>query len=366
MPVDFGIVDAHVHQWDPFTTPRGSTPLAKLLRPWPDLYRRVCGKLAPKSLREFAGGTDHLVMPFLPSDLAAGFGGLKVDAVVHVEAGWMDLRPLGPAGETRWLEGLPFQAAGTRLGAIVAHADLRSPRVGELLSAHAAASPKFVGIRHMASHHPDRGVFAWSRRPRLYVDAKFLRGFETLATRGLRFDAWVYSTQLADVTALADRFPQVPIVLDHLGTPVGAAGPVAGVGATGGERERIVGAWREGLAALSERKNVSAKISGLTMPVIGFGYHARTSPPGLDELTSGIGPFVRHALDVFGTERCFFASNFPMDKVSAPYERHFEAFAQLAAERGPHAARALLRDNAMRFYAIPRTSGGDVAVERAS
>ena len=366
MPIDFGIVDAHVHQWDPYTTPRGSTPLAKLLRRWPDLYRRVCGKLAPKPLREFAGGTDHLVTPFLPSDLAAGFGTLKVEAVVHVEAGWVDLAALGPAGETRWVEGLPFEAAGTRLGAIVAHADLRSPRLGELLSAHASASPRFVGIRHMGSRHPDRGVFAWSRRAALYTDAKFLRGFETVARRGLRFDAWVYSTQLAEVTALADRFPQVPIVLDHLGTPVGAAGPVAGVGATQAERERIVGAWREDLARLSERENVSAKISGLTMPVVGFGYHARTSPPGLDELTSGIAPFVRHALDVFGTARCFFASNFPMDKVSAPYERHFEAFAQLAAERGPGAARALLRDNALRFYAIPAASGRDAAVERAS
>jgi predicted TIM-barrel fold metal-dependent hydrolase len=55
---------------------------------------------------------------------------------------------------------------------------------------------------------------------------------------------------------------------------------------------------------------------------------------------------------VFGVERCFFASNFPMDKASTPYDRNVEAYARLALERGPATPRALLRDNALRFYAM--------------
>jgi L-fuconolactonase len=192
----------------------------------------------------------------------------------------------------------------------------------------------------------------FAKRPNLYADADFLRGFEELARRNLRFDAWVYSHQLADVAALAQRFPQTAIVLDHLGTPVGAGGPHGDVGTTESDRANIVAAWRDALATVAENKNVHAKLSGLGMPVLGFGFHTRATPPSAEELADSYGPFMRHALDVFGVERCFFASNFPMDKVSAPYHVIFDAFTRLAAERGSEAARPLLRDNALRFYGI--------------
>jgi L-fuconolactonase len=269
---------------------------------------------------------------------------------VHIETEWSGRE--GPAGETRWLAGLPYEAAGMRLGALVGHADLTSKHLAGMLDAHARASAEFRGIRQVASRHSSRRIMAFSRQPSLYANADFLRGFELVAQRGLRFDAWVYSTQLRDVAALAQRFPQAAIVLDHLGTPVGAAGPAGDVGANESERANIVAAWRDDLAKVAENKNVHAKISGLGMPVVGFGFHTRSAPPSAGELTERFGPFVRYALDVFGVERCFFASNFPMDKVSARYSDIFEAFARLAAQRGPEAPRALLRTNASRFYGI--------------
>jgi predicted TIM-barrel fold metal-dependent hydrolase len=55
---------------------------------------------------------------------------------------------------------------------------------------------------------------------------------------------------------------------------------------------------------------------------------------------------------VFGIERAFFASNFPMDRASAPASHIFGAYIRLAREIGEHAPRALLRDNALRFYGI--------------
>ncbi len=350
--LDFAIVDAHIHQWDPRTTPRRTSRLAGVLGWWPGLYVQVGRRVFPRAIRDFVGVPEHALLPYLPADHAKDCAGLAVDTVVHVEAGWMDPGPLGPVGETRWVDALGFEAVGRRVGAIVAHAPLRSPRADEVLAAHVAASPKVRGIRHMAAWHPHGGVFAWSRLPHLYRDADFLRGFERLAARRLRFDAWVYSHQLPDVTELARRFPQVPMVLDHLGTPVAAAGPYASVGAGADERERIRASWREDLARLAEHENVFAKISGLTMPVVGFGFHRRSQPPSAAELVDRLGPFVRHALDAFGVARCFFASNFPMDKASAPYARLFEAYAELARERGGGAPRALLRDNALRFYGI--------------
>jgi predicted TIM-barrel fold metal-dependent hydrolase len=347
----FSIVDPHIHQWDPRTTPRAVSPLTQLFGRWPGAYRNLAKVVMPPSAKAFVGG-ESVLFPYLPADYAADTAGLSIDTVVHVEAGWHGGGLLGPVGETRWLEQLPFEASGTKLGAIVAHADLRNPRVDETLAAHLAASSKVRGIRHMASRHPGRGVMAWSKLPHLFQDAAFLRGFEKLAARKLRFDAWVYSPQLPDVAELAKRFPETAIVLDHFGSPVGAGGPSGSVGSTAQERADIIARWREDFARLREHKNVFAKLSGLAMPVIGFGYHKRPAPPSIDELTDTFRPFVSHAIDVFGIERAFFASNFPMDKASAPASHIFGAYIRLARELGEHAPRALLRDNALRFYQI--------------
>jgi predicted TIM-barrel fold metal-dependent hydrolase len=68
------------------------------------------------------------------------------------------------------------------------------------------------------------------------------------------------------------------------------------------------------------------------------------------ELVDALGPLVEHALAVFTPARCFFASNFPIDKVSAPWETLFAAFAQLVATRDAGTRRALFQDNAAAFY----------------
>ena len=308
MTVPFPIVDPHVHLWDPRSTPRPASPLVRLLGRWPSLLHKVVSRVLPAPVRGFVGRPDFLIAPHLPADVRDAAAPLQVDTLVHVEAGWAGRD--GPAGETRWLDSLHYEAAGMRLGAIIGHADLTSKHLAAELDAHAQASAKFRGIRQMASRHPSRRIMAFSRHPSLYADADFLRGFELLAQRGLRFDAWVYSNQLGEVAALAQRFPEAAIVLDHLGTPVGAGGQVGDVGATESERASILAAWRDGLAKVAENKNVHAKISGLAMPVLGFGFHTRSAPPSADELTACFGPLVRHALDVFGVQRCFFASTF--------------------------------------------------------
>ncbi len=351
--LDFAIVDPHFHHWDPLTTPRLASPFARVLHRWPRLFERVADVVMPRAARDFVGGYS-VIHPYLPSDYARDATGLDIDVVVHVEAGWEERGKLGVVGETRWLDTLDFERHGRRLGAIVGHADLREPHVDEVLAAHQAASPRLRGVRHKATHHPDRGVMAFCDVPNLYREAAFLRGFEKLVARKLRFDAWCYSHQIPDLVDLARRFPEAQIVLDHVGTPVGAGGPVGKggrVGATAQDRKRIFETWREDLARLGEHKQVFTKLSGLGMPVLGFGFHRRPSPPSVEELSDTFRPFIGHALAVFGTERAFFASNFPMDKPSAPLGHFFDAYARLATEVGPAAPRALLRDNALRFYA---------------
>ena len=123
------------------------------------------------------------------------------------------------------------------------------------------------------------------------------------------------------MAALAEAFPQTPIILCHLGTPVAIGGPFAGLGKTMAQRAAIYDSWADALAKLAEHPNVSVKLSGLTMPVLGWGYHTLPSPPGVTRIVDDLAPLVKHAIESFGVERCMFASNFPVDRVSTSFAR---------------------------------------------
>lgn len=344
-------VDPHIHLWEVRRNDRQVRPLVRLLG-WNRRLLVGAAKLAfPKDLIAFFTDDNYVIVDHLPEAYLADARPAGVSRFVHIQAGWRDARPLDPVGETEWLEGLR-RGGAEALAGIVAYADLRlGARVGEVLDAHLAASAAVRGVRYMLAWHDHPMVHSFAPAPRLARDATWRRGFEALVDRGLSFDAWVYHSQLADVAALARDYPEARIVLCHAGTPVGALGPFHGVGASAGERARVLGAWREGMAAVAEQPNVWCKISGLGMPIVGLGYHARAAPPSVDELAEAIAPLAGGALDAFGVERCMFGSNFPVDKVSVDFATLWAAYRAIADERGAD-ARKLFADNAARFYRL--------------
>lgn len=262
------IIDAHIHQWDPFATPRDFSALAKLFRLLP-VPVDAAKRLAPRRDREFVGDPVAYLRPYLPFDYRADAGNAPIEVIAHIEVEWSQPGPLGKAGETAWVAGLPLEAA-PRLGAILAGGDPADPGFADLLDAHAAASPLLRGIRTMVAHHPDPGVRSFTDAPGKLTTKEFLDGFAHLAERGLSFEAWVYSHAIPDVTALAERYPEVPIVLNHLGTPAGIFGAVGKhTGSNPGLRRQLLVRWRDDLAALAARPNVVAKVSGLMMPILG-------------------------------------------------------------------------------------------------
>lgn len=348
-----GIIDTHIHQWNPFTTPREASTLAPLYRRAPGLVTALLPLLANRGKRDLVLTPEHVANRYEPADYAAdatgvtGAVGVPVEAVVHVEAGW---KSDDPVGETAWLETLPFGLYGApRLAAIVAHADPRSPHFAEELDRHLAASDRVRGIRISAAHHEDRKVIAFADQPGLLRDPAFLRGFAALAERRLTFDAWLYSSQLADVAVLAREYPTTTIVLDHYGTPAGLFGPMgARTGRTAGERAGILAAWRDAIAEVAACPNVVSKQSGIAFPLLGH------RPAGIsrDDLAALVAPLVEHAADVFGPDRLLFGSNFPMDKALASLPAVVGAVADVLAPRGPDVLTKLFRENAIRVYAL--------------
>lgn len=324
-------------------------PLGKMFGWSSTLLRFMAERMMPAETVAFFGGKqtdllgDYLVTHYRADSRAEG-----VSRYIHIEAGWKDDDPLDPVGETAWLDGLADGPA-----AIIGHADLsRGGAVGEVLAAHKRASDRFRGIRHSLSWHEADGVMNFASSAELSRTSSFRAGFDQLAEHNCSFEAWCYSTQLTEVADLAAHNPDVPMVLCHVGTPVGWAGPFGGVGSTEAERDGIARQWQDDISALAEQPHVHCKLSGLLMPVIGFGYEHATVKPTASELVDRLSPLLTHCIESFGPERCMVASNFPVDRVSCSYGAWMEAMVQITASHGAEAQAHLLRDTATRFYRL--------------
>ncbi|WP_180039858.1 amidohydrolase [Acinetobacter sp. YH12100] len=320
----FPIIDPHIHQWDPYNTPHAAAFAVKLFGKYPKLLDKMVRLLKPKDVIETIGLTEHLTAPYLPANYNKDLGHYEVEQIVHVEASWHDQKGTGVVDETRFVAGLPFDQHNIQLGGIVATADPRQKNFKQLIQLHREASPKFRGIRKMAAVHPDKGIHAW-----------------------------VYSSQIADVTALAKAFPDTPIVLDHLGTPAGLFGKVGkATGKTEQDRAQIFSSWQDQLAELSECRNVSTKMSGLFMPVLGHDFHQQKRLATKQELLERAAPLIQHTLDCFGSERLMFASNFPMDSVSSSLVNIIDAFSDIVQDYDENALKPVFYENAKAFYKL--------------
>lgn len=347
-----GIIDAHIHQWDPFTTPREASKMAPLYRRAPGLVNGLLPLLASRDKRDLVLTPEHVASPYLPATYTADAAGVPdavgvpVEAVLHVEAGWTG----DPVGETAWVESLPFGLHGApRLAAVVAHADPRSPDFAAELDRHLGASDRVRGIRLSAAHHEDPKLIDFTDSPGLLRDPAFLRGFAALAERRLTFDAWLYSTQLDDVAVLAREYPTTTIVLDHYGTPAGLFGPMGKrTGQSSADRAGILAAWRDGFAAVAACPNVVSKQSGFAFPLLGL-KNTGIDRDGLAELAA---PLVEHAADCFGPDRMVFGSNFPMDKAVTSLPTVIGALVDVLAPRGPDVLAKVFRENAIRVYSL--------------
>ena len=225
-----------------------------------------------------------------------------------------------------------------------------------MLRAHVEASPKFRGIRYALGHHPAKGVMNGCKTDGLMRDPAWRAGYARLAAHGLSFDATVYHHQLDEVAALAQEFPDVPVILCHAGTPTAYGGPFGGPGGEQGAdraaREKVAQEWRVGIARLAERPNVTVKISGLAMPILGWGWEHRSQPPEADEVAAAWAPLVDFMVDSFGANRCMVASNFPIDKVSMPWGTLYAAFEKTVAGRTEEERHALFGGTARRVYRL--------------
>jgi len=291
------IVDAHHHLWDPLRN----------RHPW------LCDE-PPVPFRY--GDYAAIRRPYLTAEYRADAAPWTIAASVYVETEW---DPRDPSGEMDYVarlrrdSGLPSVA--------VAQAWLDRDDCAAVLESH-AARPFVRSVRHKprANAGPRDGAAGGM------TDAAWRSGFARLARLGLRFDLQTPWWHLGEARRLAEDFPHASILLNHAGLPADRS------------PEGLAG-WRADMAELAGAPNVAVKISGLGQP--GRAWTAEANRE-----------IVLTTIDVFGVERCMFASNFPVDSLCGTFAAIYGGFEAIVAGFSDAERDALFAGNARRLYAI--------------
>ncbi|HVL71871.1 MAG TPA: amidohydrolase family protein [Beijerinckiaceae bacterium] len=242
---------------------------------------------------------------FSPDDLARLLALHGIERTILVQAA-------PTVAETRFL--LDVAARTPFVAGVVGWADLSAPDAAATI-ADLAREARLVGLRPMVQDIADDD---WLVRPGLAP------AFRALAAHGLVFDALVLPRHLPRLLVVAERHPDLAIVIDHLAKPE--------------IRARRLDPWRAGMAALAARPNVFCKLSGLVT-------EAKPGWTGAD-----LRPYVAHVLVAFGPERLMWGSDWPVVDVAGGYDSWRAASLALLGGLSAAERAAVLGGTAARVY----------------
>jgi len=297
------LIDAHHHLWD----------LDRRPQPWlddPDLT----------SIRR----------TFTPGDLRATATQPIAGRHLH---GTVAVQCMPEVPETEDL--LALAAREPLIQAVVGWADLTSPAIGETLDRLLAGpgGTYLRSLRHLVQGETDP---EWLQRPAVE------RGLAAARDRGLSYDVLVRSHQFDQAIRLAERFPDLPQVLDHAGKPPIADGDLAD--------------WGRQVRLLAAHPQVVCKVSGL----ITEADHDKWT-------TADIRPVWDTLLAAFGPDRLMFGSDWPVANLAGGWNRWAATVDELLDGCAATETHAILAGTATAFYRLPSVSQeADVAADSAT
>ncbi|MGH7910746.1 MAG: amidohydrolase family protein [Candidatus Dormibacteraceae bacterium] len=295
--MQFEIVDAHHHLLD----------LELLEYPW---IRTHPPALAALSDRYFEIARDYRTGDYL-DDV-----GEQAALTIACESGAAD-----GVAEASWVQRCS-NASGFP-SAFIGAVDLTDPALPETLARY--RDLPVVRALHQPLYWSDDPLRRLGARPDYLTDPAWWRGFERVAGAGLTWDLLVYEEQLPATHDLIRSFPGTRIVLEAAGWPLDQS-------AEGFAR------WSERLRAVSRFPNVTLKLQGLALI---FG-------PSADILQRWVGA----AVEIFGPDRCMFATHFPVDRLFWPFGDLTSAFGAILQDLSPDQQQALFSTCARRVYGL--------------
>lgn len=242
--------------------------------------------------------------------LEASRGG--IEAALHME---VDVEPERMEAETAYVEGLSRRPGNLLAGAIAACRPEEPGFPGYL--ERQRANPFVKGFRRVLHVAPDD----------LSEGSLFRENIRRLQGAGLTFDLCVLPHQIPRAITLADLAPGVQFVLDHCGNP-----DIAG---------QADQPWREHIAEMARRENVTVKISGIVNHTDPASWSAET-----------LRPYVEHCIRCFGWNRVVWGSDWPVCTLGGGLSTWLAATHALLSGCSDGERTGLLSGNARRLWSL--------------
>ncbi|MGW3136963.1 amidohydrolase family protein [Streptomyces sp. NPDC001139] len=220
--------------------------------------------------------------------------------------------------ETR--EFLALADSDPLIGAVVGWVDLTSPAIGDVLDDLRAGpgGSHLRAVRHLVQGETDA---AWLQQPSVE------RGLRAVGERGLGYDLLIRSHQFPQAIRLAERLPDLPLVLDHAGKP-----PIA---------RQDLDEWERGVRQLAAHPQVRCKVSGLA-----------TEADHEQWTVDDIRPVWEVLLAAFGPDRLMFGSDWPVCVLAGGWHRWAATVEELLADLSAAETEAVLAGTATTFYRL--------------
>ena len=240
---------------------------------------------------------------------------------VHVQAEHDDDKPVN---ETAWLQNLADTHSSNLPNAIVAYADFSKNNISEVLDAHQEYK-NIRGIRQILSYNKEEPKYSHASED-FMKNSVWIENFKNIRNRNLSFDIQIYKHQMEDAVNLATKYDDILFILNHTGEPCY-------------QTEEYIHSWEENMKKLASCENIVAKISGLGM----------FDPQWTIDSTR---IFIEKTIQIFGINRCMFASNFPVDKIFNTFDKYWNSFKEITKDYSENDKKLLFSSNAEKYYRI--------------
>ncbi|MCT4709424.1 amidohydrolase family protein [Enterobacteriaceae bacterium H11S18] len=236
----------------------------------------------------------------------------------HVIQGTILVQARSCANETRWLLDIAEKTDFVR--AVIGWVDLSSQALPKKLEA--ASHPLLRGFRHQVQDEPSPAQWL--------ADTAINNGVHQLQQEEYVYEILVTHRHLAEAVQFAGRHDNYFLVLDHCGKPDLSLGAAH---------------WKKQITPLAALKHVSCKISGLL---------TEPRPPGMSP--RDLLPYFDAALDIFGSERLMFGSDWPVCLLAGEDENPWAFIEQATATLSADEQAAIYGGNAHTVYRLQETS----------
>ena len=249
----------------------------------------------------------------LPAEFFEAAAPVKIEKFVFVE---VDVDLPQHVAEAEWIDGLALSEP--KLAGMVAALPLEQGK---------AVAGDLEKIARLKAARGIRRLIQNQAYPDFCIQPKFIEGLKLLPQHDLVSDICIFHHHLPNAIKMVRQCPEVRFVLDHIAKPAIKAG--------------ISDPWRQHMKELASLPNVTCKISGVS-----------TEADHKNWTREQLKPYIAHAIDSFGFERCMFGGDWHVLELAGTYPQWIEVVDWVVEGASAEEKRKLYRDTANRTYRL--------------